>query len=110
MIQIDMPMPKNCLDCPACNEYLTCAIPVNGRKWGENDVREFCQGRPERCPLKEQEAVVKQWIKEIADKQLAHAPEDSNEFMSLDEHLENEYKRGIWDGLQIAWNIISEGR
>lgn len=60
--------------------------------------------------LKEQEAVVKQWTKEIADNQIAHAPKDSNEFMSLDEHLENEYKRGIWDGLQIAWNIISEGR
>ena len=57
MIQIDMPMPTNCLDCPACNEYLTCAIPVNGRKWGENDVREFGQSRPEWCPLKEQEAV-----------------------------------------------------
>jgi len=57
MIQIDMQMPKNCLDCPACNEYLTCAIPVNGRKWGENDVCEFGQGRPEWCPLKEQEAV-----------------------------------------------------
>lgn len=60
MIQIDMPMPKNCLDCPACNEYLMCAIPVNGRKWGENDVHEFGQGRPEWCPMKEQEAV--QWI------------------------------------------------
>lgn len=57
MIQIDMPMPKNCLDCPACNEYLMCAIPINGRKWGENDVREFGQGRPEWCPLKEQEAM-----------------------------------------------------
>lgn len=65
------------------------------------DVREL---------LKEQEAVVKQWTKEIADNQLAHAPKDSHEFMSLDEHLENEYKRGIWDGLQMAWNIISEGR
>ena len=53
MIQIDMQMPTNCLDCPACNEYLMCAIPVNGRKWGENDVREFGQGRPEWCPLKE---------------------------------------------------------
>ena len=55
MIQIDMPMPTNCLDCPACNEYLMCAIPVNGKKWGENDVREYGQGRPEWCPLKEQE-------------------------------------------------------
>lgn len=54
MIQIDMPMPKNCLDCPACNEYLTCAIPVNGRKWGENDVREFSQSRPEWCPMHEE--------------------------------------------------------
>jgi len=60
--------------------------------------------------LKEHEEVVKQWTKEIADSQLAHAPEDSHEFMSLNEHLDNEYKRGIWDGLQIAWNIISEGR
>ena len=58
MIQIDMPMPNNCLDCPACNEYLMCAIPVNGRKWGENDVREFGQGRPEWCPMKEQEKFV----------------------------------------------------
>jgi hypothetical protein len=59
MIQIDMPMPTNCLDCPACNEYLMCAIPVNGRKWGENDVREFGQGRPEWCPMQEQEAAVR---------------------------------------------------
>lgn len=59
MIQIDMQMPTNCLDCPACNEYLMCAIPVNGRKWGENDVREFGQGRPEWCPMKEQKTVVR---------------------------------------------------
>lgn len=59
MILIDMPMPTNCLECPACNEYLSCAIPVNGRKWGENDVREYGQSRPEWCPMKEQEAVVR---------------------------------------------------
>ena len=57
MIQIDMPMPTNCLDCPACNEYLMCAIPANGRGWGENDVKDFSQGRPEWCPMKEQEVV-----------------------------------------------------
>ena len=57
MIQIDMPMPKNCLDCPACTHML-CAIPINGKKWGENDVREFGQGRPKWCPLKEQEATM----------------------------------------------------
>ena len=54
MIQIDMPMPTNCLDCPACNEYLMCVIPISGRKWGENDVRDFSQSRPEWCPMKEQ--------------------------------------------------------
>ena len=58
MIQIDMPMPTNCLDCPACNEYLMCAIRVNGRGWGENDVHEFGQGRPEWCPMKEQEDTI----------------------------------------------------
>lgn len=57
MIQIDMPMPTNCIDCPACNEYLMCAIPVNGRGWSENDVKDFSQSRPEWCPMKEQEAV-----------------------------------------------------
>ena len=57
MIQIDMQMPKNCFDCPACNEYLMCAIPCNGRGWGENDVKDFSQSRPEWCPMKEQEAV-----------------------------------------------------
>ena len=68
MIQIDMPMPKNCLECPACNEYMMCAIPVNGRKWGENDVREFSQSRPEWCPLKEQEAVKPTLIREGRNK------------------------------------------
>ena len=53
MILIDMPMPKNCIDCPACNEYLMCAIPCNGRGWGENDVKDFSKSRPEWCPMKE---------------------------------------------------------
>ena len=58
--------------------------------------------------LKEQEKQKRQWLKEIAENQIAHAPNGYP--MSLDEKLENEYKRGIWGGLQIAWNIISEGR
>ena len=60
VIQIDIEMPKNCIDCPACNEYLMCAIPVNGRGWGENDVREYGQGRPEWCPMKEQKEMLKE--------------------------------------------------
>ena len=58
MIQIDIPMPKSCGVCPICNEYLMCGVPCNGRGWGENDVSDyFTNGRPEWCPLKEQEAV-----------------------------------------------------
>ena len=59
MIQIDMPMPKNCGVCPVCNEYLMCGVPCNGRGWGENDVSDyFTNGRPEWCPLKEQEGTI----------------------------------------------------
>ena len=57
MIQIDMQMPKNCIDCPICNDYMECAIPINGRRWAENDVTEFSKSRPEWCPMKEQEDV-----------------------------------------------------
>lgn len=78
MIQIDMPMPKNCLECPACNEYLNCAIPVNGRGWGENDVREFGQGRPEWCPLKEQEAKLVR-----IDEDSVHCPSCGNELFTF---------------------------
>ena len=53
MIQIDMPMPTNCIDCPACNDYLMCEIPVNGRSWGENNVSEYSSCRPEWCPMTE---------------------------------------------------------
>jgi len=58
--------------------------------------------------LKEQEERERKWMQTIADSQLANAPKDSP--MSLDEQLECEYKRGIWDGLEIALNIILEGR
>lgn len=53
MIEIDMPMPKNCWDCPACNEYIVCAIPVEGHGYGNHDVSDFRQSRPEWCPMKE---------------------------------------------------------
>ena len=55
MIQIDMPMPKNCRMCPACSEYDICLIPVDGKGFGEQNVSEVIDRRPEWCPLKEQE-------------------------------------------------------
>lgn len=60
MIRIDIPMPKSCGVCPICNEYLMCGVPCNGRGWGENDVSDyFDNGRPEWCPMKEQESIVR---------------------------------------------------
>ena len=53
MILIDIPIPKNCLVCPMCNEYLMCAIPCNGKGWGETDVHEYDHNRPEWCPIKD---------------------------------------------------------
>ena len=66
MIQIDISMPKNCGVCPICNEYLMCGVPCNGRGWGENDVSDyFTNGRPEWCPLKEQEeSIPVSWLTE----------------------------------------------
>ena len=58
--------------------------------------------------LKEQEEQERKWLRNIADNQIANAPNDSP--MSLDEQLECEYKRGIWDGLQMAFEILTEGR
>ena len=65
MIQIDIPMPKNCGECPICNEYLMCGVPCIGRGWGENDVSDyFTNGRPEWCPLKEQGGQAMKWSDE----------------------------------------------
>jgi len=115
MIQIDIPMPDACDVCPFNYDFCWCRAFEyydDWEKYSDDWNENVCERttRPEYCPLKEQEAQVQQFLLSIADSQLAHAPNDSHEFMSLDEHLENEYKRGIWDGLQIAWNIISEGR
>ena len=102
MIQIDMPMPTNCHGCPACNEYLMCAIPVNGRSWGENDVREYGQSRPEWCPLKEQKAV----------EPYSHLTDDSDLYFTCGKcwHViwSESYKYCPMCGLKIAWN--GEGR
>lgn len=57
MIQIDMPMPKNCRMCHACSEYDICLIPIDGKGFGEQNVSEFIDSRPDWCPLKEQEVV-----------------------------------------------------
>ena len=42
------------------------------------------------------------WIEQIADYQQSITGSGMHEL--------TEYEQGKWDGLQIAWNIISEGR
>ena len=66
MIQIDIDMPTNCLDCPICNEYLMCGIPCNGRGFGEQEVSAYDTTRPEWCPLTEiepDEPTLNDWTK-----------------------------------------------
>lgn len=46
MIQIDIPMPNSCFDCPCLDgEYGSCNITEKDAPWPPS--------RPEDCPLKE---------------------------------------------------------
>lgn len=62
MIQIDMPMPKSCIDCPfkeqEYGEGECLADKENRCTYGDSS------GRQEWCPLKEQEAVTIKKTKE----------------------------------------------
>ena len=53
--------------------------------------------------LKENDKQKQHWLKQIADTQLLNAP---CEWQSEDQRL---YAKGVWDGLQIAWDILTEG-
>ena len=96
---------KRFANCNALAELKYCGWDIPHRKSITNDEIHFYAWlcRSAVALLKEQEKQVKQWTKEIADNQLAHAPDERNP-------EEWDYRKGIWDGLQIAWNIISEGR
>ena len=53
--------------------------------------------------LKEQEEQKRRWLQSIADNQLANSPT-----YGKDDNVAYWHKRGIWDGLQIAWEILTE--
>ena len=65
MIQIDLPMPEACDVCPFNYDFCWCkAFKDNDETWEKNsdDWNEHVcdrRNRPEYCPLKEQEAVVR---------------------------------------------------
>ena len=49
------------------------------------------------------------WLKNIADNQIANAPTKGKyDFMPLEEHMKERYQRGVYDGLEMAFNIITE--
>ena len=61
MIQVDLPMPEACQDCPLNYDFCWC----NGMDYETWEVysddwnRQVCEGtpRPEYCPLKESEVI-----------------------------------------------------
>lgn len=63
-----------------------------------SDEYEFEMHKAVLALLKEQES----WINEIAEYQQSISGSGMHEL--------DDYEKGKWDGLQIAWNIISEGR
>ena len=54
--------------------------------------------------LKEQEEQKQKWLQNIADNQLAFAPSERDNAYCYAKH------EGIYDGLQMAYNILTEGR
>lgn len=81
----------NCADCPYYvddDNHIRCV----------NDLHDDAIAM-----LKEQEHQKQHWLKQIADTQLLNAPCD---WQNEDQKL---YATGVWDGLQIAWDILTEG-
>ena len=58
MIQIDMPMPKNCAECPC---YGLIVFENGCNITGHEFTHNMFDGRAEDCPLKEQKAVEGHW-------------------------------------------------
>lgn len=54
--------------------------------------------------LKEQEEQKRKWLQNIADNQLAFAPSERDNAYCYIKH------QGIYDGLQMAYDILTEGR
>ena len=63
MIQIDMPMPDRCGECPLNYDFCNCE-GMTDEEWAVHDDAwnaQVCEGehRPEYCPLKEQPEIVR---------------------------------------------------
>ena len=81
---------NSCLDCPYENVYgdrIRCAGELS------RDVLAL---------LKQQEEQKQRWLQAIADNQLANSPNGNEDDMEL------KYESGVWNGLQMAWEILTE--
>ena len=54
MIQIDIPMPARCAECPCNGNRLYGNCQVKGRWLGGEEGSPMAENRPECCPLKEE--------------------------------------------------------
>ena len=100
-------MVRKALECIAEDRQKSCT----GCEYSIFGLYPFCIhgiARDALAMMKEQDEQNRKWLQNIADNQIANAPKDSP--MSLDEMLESEYKSGIYEGLQIAFEILTEGR
>lgn len=53
MIQIDIPMPTNCCDCPCCHDGCDCTAIPEARHIEDDEREHIMEKRMDWCPLKE---------------------------------------------------------
>lgn len=59
MLQIDMRMPNNCINCPLTHDYVCL---VTDRYLDESLTGAYGEERPDWCPLKEQKPKTGHWV------------------------------------------------
>jgi len=53
MIQIDVPMPLTCTDCPCCYDGQDCTAVVGAKHFNDEEREQIMERRMDWCPLKE---------------------------------------------------------
>ncbi len=96
-----MPFPENCHECQV--RWLE-PCPLCSKPMSRKEILECMDKRHPDCPLRQIEDPMDQkikWLSSIADNQLANAPTDT---MDATSHT---YYDGVWNGLQMAYEIIT---
>lgn len=95
---------KNFASCNMLAELKFCGWYIPHRKSITNEEIRFYAWlcRSAVFLLKEQDEQKRRWLRNIADNQLANAP---TETMDATSHT---YYEGLWNGLQMAYEILTE--